>query len=35
MIPVFIGIGYPNPNEKSLEQKEFNFDKQIHYGRWK
>ena len=35
MIPVFIGIGYADPNEMVLEQNVANLDKQLHYGRWK
>ena len=35
MIPVFIGIGYADPNEKALEQNVADLDKQLHYGRWK
>lgn len=35
MIPVFIGIGYADPNEKELEQKYPDIEKQIHLGRWK
>lgn len=35
MIPVFIGIGYANPNEPILEQYDPDVDKQIHLGKWK
>ena len=35
MIPVFIGIGYPDPEEPKLEQNVADLEKQIHYGRWK
>lgn len=35
MIPVFIGIGYADPNETVLEQNAADLDKQIHFGRWK
>ena len=35
MIPVFIGIGYPDPDEPQLEQYKPDLDKQIHFGRWK
>ncbi len=35
MIPVFIGIGYADPNEKELEQQVADIDKQLHFGRWK
>lgn len=35
MIPVFIGVGYADPNETALEQNVANLDKQIHFGRWK
>lgn len=35
MIPVFIGIGYANTNEKTLEQNVANLEKQLHFGRWK
>lgn len=35
MIPVFIGIGYANPEEQILEQYMPDVDKQIHWGKWK
>ena len=35
MIPVFIGIGYANPNETVLQQNVVDLEKQLHYGRWK
>lgn len=35
MIPVFIGIGYANPDEQILEQYQPDIDKQIHFGKWK
>ncbi len=35
MIPVFIGIGYANPEEVQLEQYKPYIDKQIRFGRWK
>lgn len=35
MIPVFIGIGYANPDEVQLEQYNPDIDKQIRFGRWK
>jgi len=35
MIPVFIGIGYADPNENKLEQSVADLEKQIHLGRWK
>lgn len=35
MIPVFIGIGYADPNEQILEQYNPDIDKQIHLGKWK
>lgn len=35
MIPVFIGIGYADSNEKELEQKYPEIEKQLHFGRWK
>ena len=35
MIPVFIGIGYADPNEKELEQSYPNVDEQLHFGKWK
>ena len=35
IIPVFIGIGYPDPNETVLEQYQPNVDEQIRFGRWK
>lgn len=35
MIPVFIGVGYANPEETQLEQYKPDIDKQIRFGRWK
>ena len=35
MIPVFIGIGYADPDEPVLEQYEVDIDKQIRFGSWK
>ena len=35
MIPVFIGIGFPHPDEPQLEQYKPDLDKQIRFGRWK
>lgn len=35
MIPVFIGIGYANPEEPQLEQYKPDINKQIRFGRWK
>ena len=35
MIPIFIGIGYANPNEKRLEQHYPDIEKQLHFGTWK
>ncbi|MCM1508597.1 MAG: nitroreductase family protein [Ruminococcus flavefaciens] len=35
MIPVFIGIGYANPEEVQLEQHKPDIDKQLRFGRWK
>ena len=35
MIPVFIGIGYANPDEPQLEQCKPNLDSQIRFGKWK
>ena len=35
IIPVFIGIGYADPEEPVLEQYETELEKQIRYGRWK
>ena len=35
MIPVYIGIGYPDPNEKELEQSYPDIEKQLHFGKWK
>ncbi len=35
MIPLFIGIGYADPNEKELEQHYPDIEKQLHFGRWK
>jgi hypothetical protein len=34
MIPVFIGIGYANPEETQLEQYKPDTAKQIRFGRW-
>ena len=34
-MPVFIGIGYADPEEPQLEQCRPDLDKQIRYGRWK
>ena len=34
-IPVFIGIGYADPDEPQLEQTRPDLDKQIRFGRWK
>lgn len=35
MIPVFIGIGYADPNEPQLEQAYPDVNKQIRFGKWK
>ena len=35
MIPVFIGIGYADPEELQLEQYKPDIEKQIRFGRWK
>ncbi len=35
MIPVFIGIGYADPDEQVLEQYVPDIEKQIHLGKWK
>lgn len=35
MIPVFIGIGYADPEEHELEQCHADLEKQLHFGRWK
>lgn len=35
MIPVFIGVGYANPEEQELEQYKPDIDKQMHWGKWK
>ena len=35
MMPVFIGVGYADPNEKELEQATPDFEKQLHFGSWK
>ncbi len=35
MIPVFIGIGYADPQETVLEQNVADLDKQLHFGRWR
>lgn len=35
MIPVFIGIGYADPEETVLEQNMADLEKQLHFGRWK
>ena len=34
-IPVFIGIGYADPDEPQLEQYKPDLDKQIRFGKWK
>lgn len=34
-LPVFIGIGYADPEEPQLEQNKPDLDKQIHFGKWK
>lgn len=34
-VPVFIGIGYANPQELQLEQYKPDIDKQIRFGKWK
>lgn len=34
-IPVFIGVGYADPDEKEVEQNVADLEKQIRYGRWK
>ena len=34
-MPVFIGIGHPDPSEMNLDQCDPDFDKQLHYGCWK
>ena len=35
MIPVFIGIGYANPDEPKLEQYNPDVNKQVRFGKWK
>lgn len=35
MIPVFIGMGYADPNEPEVEQDIANLEEQVHSGRWK
>ena len=35
MMPVFIGIGYPDPDEPELEQNYPDVDSQLHFGSWK
>ena len=35
MIPVFIGIGYADPDEPVLEQYHPDIDKQLRFGTWK
>lgn len=35
MMPVFIGVGYADPNEKELEQTVPDFKKQLHFGSWR
>ena len=35
MMPVFIGVGYADPNEKELEQTVSDFKKQLHFGSWR
>lgn len=34
-MPVFIGIGWANPDEKLPEQNVANIEKQLHFGCWK
>ena len=34
-IPVFIGIGYADPDEPALEQYDVDIEKQIRFGSWK
>ena len=34
-IPVFIGIGYADPEEPQLEQNKPDLDEQIRFGKWK
>ena len=34
-LPVFIGIGHPDPEEPALEQYEADMEKQLHFGSWK
>ena len=34
-IPVFIGIGYADPDEPILEQYAPDIEKQIHWGKWR
>lgn len=35
MVPIYIGIGYADPKEHKLEQKDPDLDKQIHFGKWR
>ena len=35
MMPVFIGLGYPDPDEPELEQSYPDVDSQLHFGRWR
>lgn len=35
MIPVFIGIGHPDPDEKLPEQEYPDIEKQLHFGKWR
>ncbi len=35
MMPIFIGIGYSNPDEQVLGQYQPDIEKQIHFGKWK
>ncbi len=35
MIPVFIGIGYVDPQETVPEQNAADLDKQLHFDRWR
>ena len=35
MIPVFIGIGHADPDEKLPEQEYQDIEKQLHFGKWR
>ena len=34
MMPVYIGIGYPDNNEPEIAQYKYTADEKIHFGKW-